>query len=320
MSISTAVCARQDRGRYWRETIASTYFPLDLTFGDADRFAGELRVWRLGDVSLSRHTSQPLEYRRARHHLKEEREEHFLVTVPVRSEVFFSQAGKDVRCRPGGLILERSHEPYIFSHDHPADLWVMKVAASALGGRIRQPDRFCSMQFDTSSGSGGLFCDMLELVARRNEDMSSELCATIGRQLVDLLVLALKDDRRTLTAGSSSVRAAHLARIESFARNHIDDPDLDPETIARACRISTRYLHELFRDANQTLGSWVRDQRLEACRQALADPARKQTVAEIAYLCGFHDQAQFSRAFKAQFGMPAREYRARVRAQCGGGD
>lgn len=194
---------------------------------------------------------------------------------------------------------------------------MIKVAAGALGGRIRQPDRFCSMQFDASRGSGGLFVDMLELIPRRIDDMSPELRATVGRQLVDLLVLALKDDERTLTTGGSAVRAAHLSRIESFVRGRLGDADLDPEQIARACHISTRYLHELFRDANQTLGSWIRGQRLAACREALADPDRKETVAEIAYRWGFGDQAQFSRAFKAQFGLPPREYReqaARLRA------
>jgi len=310
--ISTSACAPRDRSRYWHETIAKTYFPLDLTFGDADLFAGELSLWQLGDVSLSRHTSGPLKYRRLLNHLKAEQEEHFLVTVPVRSEVFFSQCGKDVRCRPGGLILERSHEPYVFSHDEPADLWVMKVSAAALGGRIRKPDRFCSMQFDATSGSGGLFHAMLGILPGRIDDMSSDLRAMVGRQLVDLLVLTLNVDERTLTGGSSSVRGAHLLRIETFIRLRLGDPDLDPETIANACGISTRYLHELFRDTNQTLGSWIRDQRLEACKEALADPLRKQTVAEIGYQWGFGDQAQFSRAFKSRFGAPPREYREQV--------
>lgn len=313
--ISTEACSPEERSQYWREAIAATYFPLELRFREPENFAGELNVWELGDVSLSRHASQPLTYRRSLHHFKAERDEHFLVTVPVRAEVFFSQCNKDVRCRPGGLILERSHEPYVFSHDEPADLWVMKVSGAALGGRVRKPDRFCSMQFDASRGGGALFCDMLGLLPRRIDDMSAELRATVGRQLVDLLVLAFKDDERTLTASGSAVRAAHLMRIEAFVRGRLGDADLDPETIASACGISTRYLHELFRDTNQTLGSWVRDQRLEACREALADPLRKQTVAEIAYRWGFSDQAQFSRAFKAQFGAPPREYRERALAE-----
>ena len=115
-------------------------------------------------------------YRRLLNHLRGEQEEHFLVTVPVRSEVFYSQCGKEVRCRPGGLILERSHEPYVFSHNEPADLWVIKVSAAALGGRIRKPDQFCSMQFDATRGSGGLFHDMLGILPGRIDDMSND-CA-----------------------------------------------------------------------------------------------------------------------------------------------
>lgn len=307
--ISTAGCAPRDRSRHWHETIAATYFPLDLRFAEADRFAGELSLWDLGDVSLSRHASEPLEYRRMENHLRGERDEHFLITLPVRSEVFFSQCGKDVRCRPGGLILERSHEPYVFSHSEAADLWVVKVSAAALAGRVRQPDRFCSLQFDATHGGGGLFADMLELIPRRVENQSEELKTTVGRQLVELLVLALKEDERTLTSGATAVRAAHLSRIEACVRGRIGDSALDPEAIARACGISVRYLHELFRDADRTLGEWIRDQRLEACREALGDPAGNQTVAEIAYRWGFGGQAQFSRAFKAQFGVPPRDYR-----------
>jgi AraC-like DNA-binding protein len=307
--ISTASCAPRDRSRHWHETIAATYFPLDLRFAEADRFAGELRLWDLGDVSLSRLASEPLEYRRMPNHFRGERDEHYLVTLPVRSEVFFSQCGKDVRCCPGGLILERSHEPYVFSHDQAADLWVVKVSAAALGGRIRQPDRFCSLQFDATQGGGGLFADMLELIPRRVENQSEQLRTTIGRQLVELLVLALQEDERTLTAGGTAVRAAHLSRIEACVRRRIGDSSLDSETIARACRISVRYLHELFRDADTTLGGWIRDQRLEACREALGDPFGNETIAEIGYKWGFSGQAQFSRAFRAQFGVPPREYR-----------
>jgi AraC-like DNA-binding protein len=307
--ISTASCAPRDRSRHWHETIAATYFPLDLRFAEADRFAGELRLWDLGDVSLSRLATEPLEYRRMPNHFRGERDEHYLVTLPVRSEVLFSQCGKDVRCCPGGLILERSHEPYVFSHDQAADLWVVKVSAAALGGRIRQPDRFCSLQFDATQGGGGLFADMLELIPRRVENQSEQLRTTIGRQLVELLVLALQEDERTLAAGGTAVRAAHLSRIEACVRRRIGDSSLDSETIARACRISVRYLHELFRDADTTLGGWIRDQRLEACREALGDPFGNETIAEIGYKWGFSGQAQFSRAFRAQFGVPPREYR-----------
>ena len=313
-TITTANTPAMDRSSYWHEAIARAYFPLNLRFRSPGDFSGDLSIWQLGDVSLSRFTSEALQYRRLSNHFKTERDEHFLVTVPARSEVYFPQCGKDVHCNPGGFILERSHEPYEFSHNEVADLWVMKVAAKALGGRIRQPDRFCSLQFDAGQGAGGLFSDLLHLIPSRFDTMTEEVHATVGQQLVDLLVLALKGDERTLTTGNSTVREAHLTRIESFIRKNLSDRQLDPETIARACGISTRYLHEVFRDTNQTVGSWIRDQRLEACRAALKDQAYHQSVAEIANRWGFGDQAQFSRIFKAQFGIPPKEFREQTRA------
>jgi len=154
---------------------------------------------------------------------------------------------------------------------------------------------------------------MLHLIPDRFDEMSTEMRAMIGQQLIDLLVLALKADDRTLTSGSSTMRGAHLTRIESFVRKNLRNPALDPDMIARNCGISIRYLHELFRDTNQTLGAWIRDQRLDACRAALADRSITQSVGEIAYHWGFGDQAQFSRVFKAHFGVSPKEYRDQAR-------
>lgn len=317
-SITTGATRAPDRSRHWHEAIASAYFPLDLRFREADRFSGDLTTWRFGDVSISRLTSDSLQYLRLPHHFRGAREEEFLVTVPAKAEVYFSQSGRDVKCRPGGFILERSSEPYQFSHAEPADMWVLKVDADALTGRLRAPDRFCTLQFEANNGAGGLFNDMLQLLPARFDGMTQEARATVGRQLVDLLVLAIKADDRVLTSGNSTVRAAHLARIEAYIRTNLHEFDLGPERIAQACGISTRYLHELFKDTDQTVRGWIRDQRLAACRDALADPNNNQTAAEIAYRWGFSDQTQFSRVFKAHFGVPPGEFREKARGSTGG--
>ncbi|HWK64801.1 MAG TPA: helix-turn-helix domain-containing protein [Rhizobiaceae bacterium] len=312
-SISTTAVRPADRSQYWHRAIASAYFPLDLTFRNPDRFFGDLTIWQFGDVSVSRLSSDGLRYLRLPRHLQAEGKEEFLVTVPARSEVCFSQCGSEIRCAPGGFFLERSHEPYAFSHDEAADLWVLKVTSQALAERIRAPDRLCSLSFDAANGAGGLFTDMLHLLPARFDTLMPDSLAAIGRQLIDLLVLAIKADERILASRQSSVRNAHLSRIECYIRSHLQDPRLDPETVARACGVSIRYLHTLFKDTDQTVAKWIREQRLAACRAALDDPGSGQTVAEIAYRWGFSDQTQFSRAFKNQYGLPPGEYRDGVR-------
>ncbi|MEZ5772297.1 AraC-like DNA-binding protein [Defluviimonas denitrificans] len=301
------------RSRHWHETIGRTYFPLDLTFRRPEAFDGELTCWDLGTVSLSRLTSDAALYRRLPRHLAAQRAEEFLVTVPAKAELRFSQCGKDIRANPGAFFIERSHEPYDFSHAECADLWVLKLSSDMLAGRVRAPDRFCSLEFDATNGANGLFVDMLHLIPHRYDMMSEETRLTVGRQLVDLLALALQADERVLTSGLSTVRAAHLARIEAFLNRHIDDPDLGPDSVAAGCGISVRYLHELLRETNTTLGQWIRDRRLQAAHEDLSDPANTRSIGEIAYARGFADQAQFSRAFRARFGLTPKDLRAQHR-------
>lgn len=66
----------------------------------------------------------------------------------------------------------------------------------------------------------------------------------------------------------------------------------------------------LFREDGRTVGTFIREQRLERCRAGLADPRLAgRSVAAIAVRAGFSDAAAFSRAFKARYGMPPGEYR-----------
>jgi AraC-like DNA-binding protein len=309
----TAAVAAPYRSQYWRDVVARTYSPLDLQFRRPNQFNGRLSLWDLGDVSLSRNTSDALVYRRHRHHFVPTVDEDFLVTVPDISDIAFSQCGTSVGCGPGQFILERSHEPYEFSHDRANDLLVLKIPGRVLRGRVRSPGRFCALRFDATSGIGGLFVDMLRLVPQRFVRLTPAARRLLGSQLADLLALAVTEDARTLTAGLSSVRDAHLARIESYVRRNLFAPDLNPERVAAACGISIRYLHQLFHGTGQTLGEWIRDQRLLTAREALADAGSNLTIAEITQRCGFGDQAQFSRLFKVQFGQTPSEFRRQSR-------
>lgn len=306
LSITTRGIEAEDCSRHWHEAIGRAYFPLDLGFRRTDNFQGSLSIWELGAVSLSRLTSDALMYRRLPRHLGAGEAEEFLVTLPARSELRFAQGGREIRANPGSFFIERSHEPYEFSHDEPADLWVLKLPADSLAARLRAPDRFCTLPFDATNGANGLFADLVHLVPARYDAMNEETRATVGRQLVDLLALALGQDDRVLASGGSTVRAAHLARIEAFVRRHLADPDLGPEEVAAGCGISVRYLHELLRDTNRTLGAWIRDTRLAAAAEALANPADNRSIGEIAFANGFADQTAFSRAFRNRYGMTPR--------------
>lgn len=292
--------APAQRAGHWASVIAETYFPLSLVFRDPAHFQGSLERRTVGAVSISHLQTEPMQYERRPNHISHAREEEYLITIPRRSPVEFRQLGREVRCDPGGFILERGDEPYRFSYGAPNELCVLKVPRRVLGERVRNPDRLCAKVFDGRSGPGGLFVKMAQLVQESPDASGGRAGEVLGRQLIELASLALDSQADVDEGVRSSVRAAHLRRAEEIIRKNLSNAALSPDMVAEACGISKRYLHELFAEANRTVSQYIREQRLIAARDLL-QTSPGGSLAEVAYRFGFSDQAQFSRLFRAMF-------------------
>ena len=95
-------------------------------------------------------------------------------------------------------------------------------------------------------------------------------------------------------------RAEILLNIQSYIEANLGDPDLDPDEIARASFISTRYLHKLFESEGTSVCRWIRISRLERCRRDLLDPALgHETILAIASRWGLPGPQHFSRLFRS---------------------
>ncbi|HXH02934.1 MAG TPA: helix-turn-helix domain-containing protein [Candidatus Competibacteraceae bacterium] len=309
---TTGVPAPQ-RAAYWRQSIAAAYFPLELEFGRPEHFHGELTLSSLGDLSLSRLRSDALRYRRQTCHLTADSEEYFLLSIPELAAIEFSQLGRRTLCPPGSFVLERSGEPYEFLYTCANALQVLKLPERALRLRIAGLDRLCAMRFDARDGTRALFVEFLTLAFRHTAALGPAQAATVARQILDLLAMALQREHDVGESEESAVQAAHLRRIESYIRRHLGEPALTPAGIAAACGVSVRYLHRLFQPTGRSVGEWIRELRLEACREALVGGEHAPSIGALAYRWGFADQAHFCRAFKARYGISPGEARRLAR-------
>lgn len=99
-------------------------------------------------------------------------------------------------------------------------------------------------------------------------------------------------------------RLLHQERIKNIIRQHMANPTLDPDQIARLANISPRYLHAIFQGTSQTPMQLLKRLRLHRALVALQDPLRPRTpVKEVMSSVGYSRADQFARDFRDQFGM-----------------
>ncbi len=100
-------------------------------------------------------------------------------------------------------------------------------------------------------------------------------------------------------------------RVLDYVTQHLDG-DLSLNNLARVSHFSPFHFHRIFQGiTGETMNSFVRRARLERAAQLMkASPARR--ITDIALEVGFAGLAEFSRAFKAQFGITASSWDRRA--------
>ena len=98
--------------------------------------------------------------------------------------------------------------------------------------------------------------------------------------------------------------------LEAILRDH--GPDADLETVARRIGTSRRQLQRVFAElSDRSFRDTIAAVRMAHARKLLAGTDRP--IAEIGRVAGYHQAAQFSKAFRHHHGTSPRLYRQRSR-------
>lgn len=116
---------------------------------------------------------------------------------------------------------------------------------------------------------------------------------------------------RTVVPGERDVDAGARvrARTETIIDERATDPLLTPAAIAAELGISLRQLYRAFTE-EESPAALIRRRRLERAMQLLVAPRAPGTVEAVAAACGFASAEYFSRAFRREYGLSPRAYRA----------
>jgi AraC-like DNA-binding protein len=309
--VNTADVSVREHQDAWRSAAADTFVPLDFTFPDPRGFRGQIAAKELGSVVVSRVTAGPHRAERTWRLIGRSDEPRFYkVAMPLRGYALVAQDGREAPLIPGDLTIYDTSRPYQVTFDDTCRLLVLLFPHRDLRLPYDEIGTVTAERVSGRTGIGGLVAPLLVNLAARLDEIDSAHSARLADNVVDLLSTLYADILSR--GGYRPTDAAHalMMKIRCFIEEHLDDPDLGPETVAAAAHVSVGYLHKLFRNEGTSVSRVIRERRLEKCRRDLLAPAsRAKAVSAIGAHWGFLDAAHFSRAFKAAYGVSPREYR-----------
>jgi AraC-like DNA-binding protein len=225
-----------------------------------------------------------------------------------------AQADVSSVINPGeGMIYDArySHEGHCLGQ---TDTWVIQVRDDVIDPlRARRNGPRSRVLTHATATYVPLLLTLMEAHFRLADPNDADASRALGRYLSELVALQLGAHRDAIDAiARSGLMAARRQAILDQIERHATDPAFNADAVARRLGISRRYVNILMEETGRTFAALVLERRLTVVRRLLADPDRQaQTIAQIAYDCGFGDLSYFNRAFRRRFGDTPGSFRRR---------
>lgn len=315
--IDTATVPPTERLDFWSESSHDAYLPVQVRSPTREGFAARMWGYELGPISLFRIAAAPNTMMRSARAISACDPECLHLSVVLRGQINAAQEGRTGVARAGDLISYETSHPVVFRADRPYESLVVRVPRSLLGPEEDQISRLTAVGIPGGEAlpraavafflrlAGGLAAGT---IAPKDAPDSIE-------RAIELVRALYAGPARAEETARLRTRAEILLGIQAFIEAHLGDPELDPDRIARANFISTRYLHKLFESEGMSVCRWIRESRLERCRRDLLDSSLDdETILTIASRWGLPGPQHFSRLFRSAYGCSPSDLRRGRRA------
>jgi AraC-like DNA-binding protein len=306
----------RERFDLWVEETRRLFFPLAGAPISKSPFAARVEGGRVGSVSVYRVAGDANRCWRTPRDVAQHDPEQVSLHLVRRGWCRLTQDDRSTRLGAGDMATFDTSRPLQLEASAGFELALFVVPKQILGGAA---DRICARTAARVAGVGGVGGPARAFLGHLADDFDDTTSGSAASDLADSVVVLLRALYQDHSAGEIEMRrpiaTGLLRQVQAYVECHLDDVSLNPEVIARANNVSTRYLHKLFAMEEVSVSSWVRRRRLEGFRRDLLDPSLATcTISRLGERWGLHDAPMRSRAFREAYGCSPRELRARARS------
>jgi AraC-like DNA-binding protein len=301
----------RDRFRHFRDVVASLYVPVSVRCGTPEEFRFVREEYAFGDLSVASGFMTRLTIERTpRDVARTESLSQMKIVMPLSGAVGIRQDKREALIKPGQFYFDDPARPYKEHVLEDLQYFALLVPRSDVLARVGSLDTLTGIGIGAESPHGKLALGFMASLSSVWDALDERSAARLSSICLELIVAALRERCNQGRPASENYRYVQFLRAKVFIDNHLYDPSLSLGHVAAELRASDRYVRGILNEHGFSFRRYVVKQRLLGSANDLADTRlAHRSITTIACSWGFMDSAYFSRAFKAAYGMPPREYR-----------
>jgi AraC-like DNA-binding protein len=300
--MNTDQVAPSERVAFWGDWIARLFQGLKSdVYGDAD-FDGRASTLHAGEVLLTHLEASRHRVLRSSAVARATEIPYLKIVAPFVGCAGVEQKGRETWVTPGQWSIYDTTDSYAVANPERVEHLIVMLPKQAFAERGLALDPLMARRLGGSGGVSRLALETMRNAYRELPNMPESAARGVGDAITQLVHLSLLE-----LAGSASAatqREALRERIKQHVAQHLGDPALTVDSIARALNCSRRQLYNAFAEEPDGVAGYILACRLRACREAFANPQHaRRSITDIALGFGFSNMAHFSRVFRAHLGM-----------------
>ncbi|SMH43265.1 AraC family transcriptional regulator [Azospirillum agricola] len=260
----------------------------------------------LDTVSIFGGKSSPVSVSRGRDLINRDNTEYFLLSIVKSGGFLYDQRNRAGRVLAGNVGLFHHSEAHSFTKISRSSDLFLKIPCNLIRDRVRNIDDICAADLDSANRL--LVPVVSQFASQLLKFDCGETYREMERVLVDLICLMLETrDEMPIDAKARYVLGEMTyQRLLAYMQDNFSDPELTPAKLAVIHHMSVSNLHRIFQLHGKTVSKKLMEIRLAEAHRLLTAPIAEQTrvsIGDVAYRCGFVNQAHFSTRFHEYFGV-----------------
>jgi AraC-like DNA-binding protein len=307
-TLSTDDVAERDRAPQWSEWVFRHFGGLQSDLYGDTSFDGHIASSHAGDVILTRLEANRHRVLRTGSLARHSETAYLKIVAPWQGSASVQQQGREACARDGAWVIYDTTASYEIDTPERCDHLIVMVPKEDIADRQLRFDGVMARRLGTS-GISRVALETMRNTYQELPNMSEAAAQGAGELIKQLVRLSLQELSGLDT--SLTQREALRDRIRTYVQQHLRDPALSVDAVARALNCSRRHLYNAFAGEGESIAAYIQRLRLQACIRDLQQAGpHGRPITEIAFSWGFGNLSHFSRVFRDHTGKSPTEFRA----------